>query len=213
MRFCFLRHGTENVPLERRISNWGLAGRAAFYLHRSSMWMQPAPADHGGPTRVRLRKPETDQSALPGCIPRLVRSLVAQRIATGAERPQATGIRRPRKPKLPGFRKMSPRLADGTRCDPGEVEWLIPHSGPSRPATSISRITPQNHQDQITHSRGCRSRRPGTSHPLSLRTPARPETNHRSTGRQSSRSTPPKTDLNSQTERSRARTATSGSAR
>lgn len=70
------------------------------------MWMQPASAHHLEPLRVGLGKPETDQSALPGCIPRLVRSLVAQRIATGAERPQATRNSPLRKRKLPEIREM-----------------------------------------------------------------------------------------------------------
>ena len=42
-------------------------------------------------------------------------------------------------------------------------------SGQSRLGTSISRITATSQQDQITRSRGSLPRRPGTSHPLSLK--------------------------------------------
>ena len=48
-----------------------------------------------------------DWPALPGCIPCFVRSLVAQRIATGAGQAQATRIRRHRKRKLPEARKIT----------------------------------------------------------------------------------------------------------
>jgi hypothetical protein len=65
-----------------------------------------------------------------------------------------------------------------------------------RLAGSTSRITPPNHLDQITRSRGWRPPGPGASRPRPLRIPARPETSHRSSGRRSSRTNPPMTDLN-----------------
>jgi len=188
------------------------------------MWMQPAPAHHLGPMRMGLREPvETN----PLC--RVAsHALFGPWLRSGSP-PVPDRRKLPESADLASgnFRNAgkSGRLADRPHCGPGEVQRILTtdhtdihgwcfaptfflsvsirviRGQNSRCGTSIPRITATSHQDQITRSRGWRSRRPGTSHPLSRKVPQQREPVHRSASRQSNHANPNKIHLNIQTER------------
>lgn len=139
-------------------------------VNRTFEWMQPAPANHAGPMRVGLRKPEADRSRSAGLHPTAC-SVIAGGVrvhhasSNDATLPKAAHDDQ-RKVRTPG--KSPPRSRRAAGC----CQWQVGKAHAQLPATGngafISRIKAPSQQDQIGRSRGWWSRRPGTNRPLSL---------------------------------------------
>ncbi len=110
-----------------------------------------------------------DLPALPGCIPRLVRSL-----DDAADRHRVPNERTlPKRPggtsgifQNTGKHHFVPRMAAAaSQGNPDGSYYLPHHPGAAHPARGSR---PQANRIKSPRSRGWRSRKPGTSHPLSL---------------------------------------------
>ena len=137
------------------------------------MWMQPAPADHLGPMGVGLGKPATDGSALPGCIPRLVRFWLVGSGSTWPRRTPGLWQKRPgpasEKSGAPGNRRRALAGRAGAASD--KPARLMPDSPPplTPPSSRKSRLRMPRFRSNALPE--CRHAGRETSHPLSLGRP------------------------------------------
>ena len=137
------------------------------YPDRTLMWMQPAPAHHLGPMRMRLREPVGTNPLCRVASHALFGPWMTQRIATGAERADSTKNHRRHKHNLPNHAEKS-ASSRGQAALPSRRIRVVHTPSPSpRPGKSISRNAAPSDPHQIGRSRGWRSLRPGTSHALS----------------------------------------------
>jgi hypothetical protein len=136
---------------------------------RTSMWMQPAPAHHLGPMRMRLREPAWTNPLCRVASHALFCLVIPQRIGIRAgRRAETTKTRRGVEPKvLERPENLRVHLARKALCDAGTSGKAHAPSPPRQRGTSISPISATRQQDQIGRSREWWPRRPGTSHPLS----------------------------------------------
>ena len=133
------------------------------------MWMQPAPAHHLGPMRMGLREPVEIYPLCRVASHALFGPWMTQRIATGCRTiglyqngPEAQA----ESSEAPGKHHFVSRMAAAATPENPDGSYPLPHHPSAAHPSRGSR--PQANRIKSPRSRGWRSRRPGTSHPLSL---------------------------------------------